>query len=95
MIFGSEILYSARLGDADRGFGEAGNDLDQFEQLHLIDRVRQHFRGRGLREDVHMGVHQGIPHGGPVVKPMILIAGPASSLSSRTFSAGRRQLSTF
>src|SRR5262249_38173195 len=56
----------------ESGPGRAGNDLDELEKLHLIDRIRQRFHDRGyLREQLCVRVHEAVSHGGPVIESTI------------------------
>ncbi len=61
----------------ERRPGRAGNDLDQLEQLHLVDRVRQRPGDRRyLHEKIGMRIHEAVAHGDPVIESRIEIAEP-------------------
>src|SRR5687767_381049 len=70
----SVIREVARL---ERGPCRAWNDLDELEELHLVDFIRQHLHNRRqLREKLRVRVHQAIAHRGPVVEPLVDAASP-------------------
>ena len=81
----AEISHDPRIGNPVAGqvaglkrrAGWTGNDLNEFEQFHLIDRVRQRFRDhRYVRKKIGMGVGKAVSHRGPMIEPMIQSAGP-------------------
>src|ERR1700738_744109 len=81
----SQISHDRRVGNCivdqvaglERGPGRGGYNLDEFKELHLIDRIWQCFHDRRyLRENICVCVHKGVSHGGPVVEPMIQITNP-------------------
>jgi len=76
----SQIPHDPRVGNfivgkitrLECGPGRRRDDLDEFEKLHLIDRVRHRFHDRRhLREKIRVCADKGISHGGPVIEPMI------------------------
>src|SRR5262249_60641633 len=64
--FGNPVI--SQVTGIERGLGRTWNDLDQFEESHLIDWVRQSFHDRRYaREQIRVRVHQAVPHSGPVI----------------------------
>src|SRR6266436_5428765 len=74
----SQISHDPRLrnsvvGKAARpesASGRSRDDLNEFKELHLIDRIRQHSHDRRyLRKKISVRVYKAIPHGDPVIEP--------------------------
>jgi hypothetical protein len=68
-------LIGSKASRSERRLGGTGNDLNELENLHLIDRIWQRFRDiRDAWEKVGVGVHETVSHGGPMIEAMIEIA---------------------
>src|SRR5712672_3131657 len=73
-------LRNSVVGEAARlesGSGRSRDDLNEFKELHLIDRIlqRSHDR-RDLQEKISVCVCKTISHRDPVIEPTIQIADP-------------------